>query len=414
MDPNDTSTPSLISSLEALIQASVASLLDRRLGTAADTLDVQIQAAVTTALDRRLGSEAGVLSDRLRSLVDQRLCDAVSILDHRANSSVTAALEQRFGPAGTGLTAQITFAPAPLSVLPSVPPPVSRTLGKAVGSKENNGTCPTEEKQKNTQPANNGGFTEKVQPTKEQNATDLGSSETISLRLGDDLSIPGALQEKSVETMSKETDTTHSNTYKSAVYPLFADSASKSKAGPSATSIAKYNATTEGPSSGAIKAPTKRKATQKSEAKKGEGSETSSSGEERSNNKSKKKGRKTKLDPPGYIEGSCCCQVSLSPPILFRAAPASIVGTWISHKSHFFLSFSLLNLSPTFDSPHNLHKPHTNLINISLASSSSSATSIMFLKTLMSKLPSPATTITSFKRFSLKVLEQGKNLTHHI
>ena len=303
MDPNDTSTPSLISSLEAMIQASVASLLDRRLGPAADSLDVRIQAAVTTALDRRLGSEAGELSSQLRSLVDQRLGDSVSILDHRVNSSVTAALEQRFGTAGTGLTAQITFAAAPLSMLPSVPQPVSQTLGKAGESKENNGTFPAAEEQKNTQPARNGGLIEKGQPTKKQNVTELGHSETTSLRLGDDLSIFGVIQEKSVEMISEETDATHSDGPKSAVYPLFADSAPKSKAGPSATSIAKYNATTEGPSSDANKAPAKRKATQKHEANKGEDPEKSSSGEERSNSKLEKRRRRTKLDPPGYTEG---------------------------------------------------------------------------------------------------------------
>ena len=307
MDPNDASTPSLISSLEAMIQASVASLLDRRLGPAADSLDVQIQAAVTAALDRRLGTEAGVLGNQITSFVDQRLGDAVSILNHRVNSSVTAALEQRLGPAGTALTAQITFAAAPLSVLPSVPPPVSQTFGEADGSKENNGTCLAKEELKNTQPAGIGGFTEEEQPTKKQNATRSGTSETTSLCLGDDLSISGAIQEKNIEMMSEETNATHSCAPQNAVYPLVADSTSKGKAGPSTTLIDKSIATTERPSSSAGKAPAKRKANQKNEAKKAEDpgeSETSSSGEWISLARLKRrKRRQTKLNQPGYTEG---------------------------------------------------------------------------------------------------------------
>ena len=322
MDLNDASTPSLISSLEAMIQASVTSLLDRRLGPAADSLDVKIEAAVTKALDRRLGSEVGGLDNRITSLTDPPLGDAVSILNHRVNSSVAAALEQRFGPAGTALTAHINFGVPPLPVLPSVPPPVSQNLGVADGLKENNGTCPAEQELKNAQPARNGGSTEKQQPSKEQNAIWLENSETATLRLRDDLSIHGGIQEKSIKMISEEADATHSDAPQDAVYPLFANSASKSMADPSATLISKHNATTEGPSSSADKAPVKRKANQKDPAKHsaqnpGE-SELSSSEEEASKKKRKRKSRKTKLDPPGYTDG---------PPIKFRRVSPDLTAS---------------------------------------------------------------------------------------
>lgn len=70
MDPSAAQAPGLISSLDAMIQATCKSLLDGRVGANADTLDAQIQAAVTAALNKRLGPEIGSLGNRMASLIE--------------------------------------------------------------------------------------------------------------------------------------------------------------------------------------------------------------------------------------------------------------------------------------------------------------------------------------------------------
>lgn len=93
MDPNAASAPGLISSLEAMIQASVTTILDRRLCPVGDTLDAQIQTDVAAALGKRLGPAVGSLGNRMTLVVQQRLGSAVNLLNYRVNTPVVAALE---------------------------------------------------------------------------------------------------------------------------------------------------------------------------------------------------------------------------------------------------------------------------------------------------------------------------------
>lgn len=335
MDPNSLSAPTLISSLEAMIQASVTSILDRPLGPAAgEILDAQIQTAVAAALDRRLGPAVGSLGNRMTSLVEQRLADAVGILNFRVGTAVTAAIEERFGPVGGALTAQITFAAAPVTDLPSVASRKAQASGVVGEGKENNWICAAEEElgkaelasTENKQPTQeraeeNGGLSEeekgpaqnqsaakqsldtgptgKEQPAQNQNATGT------SPEPGDELSPPTATSAQSKESTSKNTAATQSDASTSAVCSLFADGSSKSKASPSAT--ANRNAKTIAPSSDADKTPGKRKGKRKGRANKAddtEESESSSSEEEESDNeKPRRKRAKVKLDPPGYTAG---------------------------------------------------------------------------------------------------------------
>lgn len=306
MDPNAASAPSLISSLEAMIQASITAVLDRRLGPAGDTLDAQIQAAVTAALDKRLGPAVGSLGNRMTSLIEQRLGNAVSTLNFRVNTSVTSALEQRLGPVGGTLTAQITFTAAPLPVLSSVPPPKAQALGEVNGTKETNGTSLAEEELAKAQPMGHDGCKEKEHSAPKQNATGPEASRSASPDSGDELSVTPALPEKSNESKRQETAAIHSEISKSALHPLFTNGTSISKAGPSVVLTAKLNAKTGGPSSSTDKTPAKRKANHKDEANKADEtgeSESSSSDEESDNEKPKRKRAKVKLDPPGYTDG---------------------------------------------------------------------------------------------------------------
>ena len=343
MEPNTASAPGLISSLEAMIQAAVTSVLDLRLGPAGGNLDAQIQTAIAAALDRRLGPAVGSLGNRMTSLVEQRLGNAVSTLNFRVNTLVTAALEQRFGPAGSALTAQITFTAAPPPVLASAVLPKGQALGVVNGTKEANGTYPTEEELRNTQPIGSGTSTEKEQPTRkqgqnnggmekeqparklvlakppseigpieneqptqEQNATSQEAFNTTSTESGNEPSLPATMSAQSNESTSKETASSQNEALKSGVYPLCTEGPSKSKAGPSAVHTATPESKTVGPSSSTDKNSAKRKANQTDEANKvndtGE-SDSWSSEEEDDNGKPKRKRAKVKLDPPGYTKG---------------------------------------------------------------------------------------------------------------
>lgn len=350
MDPNAAPVPGLISSLEAMIQASVTSVLDRRLGLAGGDLDTQIQTAVAAALDRRLGPAVGSLGNRMTSLVEQRLGSAVSTLNFRVNKSVTAALEQRLGPAGSALTAQITFtAAAPPSVLASAALPKVQVSGLMNGTKETNRACPIEEELGGTQPIRSGASTGYEQPTQEQgqdnsgqekeqpaqklspakppsdtgpiekekvaqepNATGQEASKTTSAESGNEISLPVVMSAQSNESISKQTASSQTGASETAVYPLFTDGPSKSNAGLSAVHTAKPGSKTTEPSIGANKNPAKRKTNQTDEGKKandtGE-SDSSQSEEEVDSGKRKRKRAKVKLDPPGYTNG---------PPIKFR------------------------------------------------------------------------------------------------
>lgn len=98
MDRANTPVPGLISSLEAMIDASVSAALDRRFGFTADLLSVQVDAAVASALDLRLGIGG----------VD---------LENHIETSVARAVSRRFGPLGSVISAQIVLG-APQSPVP--------------------------------------------------------------------------------------------------------------------------------------------------------------------------------------------------------------------------------------------------------------------------------------------------------
>ena len=310
MDQNAASAPGLISSLEAMIEASVASIFDRRLGLTADTLYSQVEAAVAAAVDKRLRLEAGSLYNRMTSLIDQRLGNAVGTLNYRVDKSVTAALEQRLGPAGSALDAQITFTAVPFSTLPSVPPPNAQALRGANGGKESNKICPTEEELATGKITSSGNPIEQEQPTEKQS---VGESEASQMPLdpGHVISTSTATAGEGNERTSKETDVPKTGASEYAVYSIFAGNASNAKADTGITITAKPNEIVEEPSSTTDKAPTKRKANQRGEAKKANNlgnSETSSSEEEESDNeqakpKRKRKRPKVKLDPPGFNKG---------------------------------------------------------------------------------------------------------------
>ena len=77
---------------------------------------------------------------------------------------------------------------------------------------------------------------------------------------GDGLSVPTATPEKSNEPTGTEAGATQKSASKSAVYPLFADSTSKSKTAAIAAFPAKPSAMSQGPSSSAEESTLKRKA----------------------------------------------------------------------------------------------------------------------------------------------------------
>ena len=305
MDPSAAQAPGLISSLDAMIQATCKSLFDRRVGANADTLDAQIQAAVTAALNKRLGPEIGSLGNRMASLIEQRLGSAVSIVNHRVDATLTAALDQRLGPTGSALTAQITFTPAASSLLPSVTPPKAQNSGEANETKENNGTCPAAEQLVNTQPVGSCGAKEKKNSPKKQNATKSGASKMATPELLDELSAPAAISGESNEQVSTDTDATQPGALQSGVYSLLANNASQKKGRTSSALTSKPNAKSQGPASSADKIPTKRNANQKNRTKKVDdsGESASSSSGESDKETPKRKRPKVKLDPPGYTNG---------------------------------------------------------------------------------------------------------------
>lgn len=305
MDPNAAQAPGLISSLDAMIQATCKSLFDHQGGTNADTLDVQIQAAITAALNKRLGPEIGSLGNRMASLIEQRLGSAVRIVNHRVDASVTAALDQRLGPAGSSLTAQITFAPAPSSLLPSVTLLKAQDSGKANGTKENDGTCPAAEQLVNTQPVGSCGAKGKKNSPKKQNATESGASKMATPESLDELSAPAAISGESNEQVSTETEATQPGAVQSGVYSLFANNASQKKGRTSSALTSKSNAKSQEPASSADKRQAKRNVNQKNRTKKVDdtGDSASSSSGESDKATPKRKRPKVKLDPPGYTNG---------------------------------------------------------------------------------------------------------------
>ena len=322
MDSNAASAPSLISSLEIMIQASVNSALDRRLGPAPDTLDAQVQAAVAAALDKRLGPAVGSLGNRVTSLIEQRLGNAVSIVNHRVEKSVTAALEQRLGPAGSALTAQITFTPGPFSETLSVPQSKARVLGEGAGTKETNATCPAAEQLANVQPVDNRGSKQIEEPTEKQNANALKASKMPTPDSVDELSVHAATPDESNEPTIRRIRTSRFGTHTRAIYPLFVDSASKCKIGKSDSLTVKLSPRSPKLFSNADGDLAKRKANQKDEANKvddpGE-SDSLPSEEESENEKPKRKRPKTKLDPPGYANGPAIKFRRISPKLTASA-----------------------------------------------------------------------------------------------
>ena len=355
MDPNTPSAPALISSLEALIQASVTSILNGRLSSTADTLDAQIQTAVTAALDRRLGLSVGSLGNRMMSLIEQRLGSAISTLDFRVNASVTAALDQRLGPAGSALTAQSTFTAAPPPVLSSANPPKTQSLGvtnrteegkvsyaaaEELGKTQQIGDDTSLEKkqtiqkecQKNIEPPEDElpaqqqgparqsldtGPIAQEQSDQKQTTTRSEASKTTSAGLDN-----WTMTVKIDERTGKETSAIQSGTSKSEVHPFFTNDLPRNKAEQSAVFTAKPNIKSVGLFSSANKTPAERKANEQhrtigdnsgeldsSDEEEEEEEEEEEKEEESRNEKPKRKRAKIKLDPPGFTEG---------PPIKFR------------------------------------------------------------------------------------------------
>lgn len=343
MDPNAASVPGLISSLEALIQASVTSVLDRRLGLAEGDLDTQIQAAVAAALDRRLGPAVGSLGNRMTSLVEHRLGNAVSTLNFRVSSLVAAALEQRFGPAGSTLTAQITFTAARPPILGSVGLPKVQASDLVNGTNETNGACPIEEDSEKSQPIGCGASAEKEQPTQvhghnsgglekehsaqklspakppseigpienekfaqERNATGQETSKTTSAESGSEVSLPAEVSAQNNSSISKKTASFQIGVPETGVYPLSTNGPSKSNGGSSTSHTPEPGSKTTGPSSSADNSPGKRKTNQTNEENKANGTgepDSQSSEEDGDNVKRKRKRAKVKIDPPGYTNG---------------------------------------------------------------------------------------------------------------
>ena len=106
----------LTSSIQAMIDASVASALEKRLGLTHISLDARIEAKINSALEKRLGPTVGPLTSQIETSVaaafDQQLDRAgrlLGLLEAHIDSSLVAALEQRFGPAGSPVRAQIIF-----------------------------------------------------------------------------------------------------------------------------------------------------------------------------------------------------------------------------------------------------------------------------------------------------------------
>ena len=315
MEPNVASAPGLIgliSELEQLIQASVNSALDGRLGPAPNTLDAQIQAAVEAALDKRLGPSVGSLGNRVTSLIEQRLGNAVKIVNHRVEKSVTAALEQRLGPAGNSLTAQITFMPAQFSEMLSVPQSKARVLGEGAVTKETNTAYPAVEQRANVQPVDNRGSKEKDESTEKRDANELEASKMPTPDSVHELSVHAAASDKGNEPTIKKTRTTESCTHKGAIHPLFVDSSSKGKTAISDSLIAKLSPGNPKSFSSADGDLAKRKANKKDKENKADDpgqSEFLPSEEESEYEKPKRKRHKVKLAAPGYTNG---------PPIKFR------------------------------------------------------------------------------------------------
>ena len=338
MDSNATSASGLITSLEAMIQASVNSILDRRLGLTGDTLCTQIQTAIATALDKRLDSIVESLGNRMTSSIEQHLANAVGTLNFQVNKSITAALEQRLGPIGSTLTAQITFTAAPLPVSSAAVSPMAQASGMVNAMKDTDVTFQAEDELGEAQSIGNCVDTEKEQPTrkesqkigespekeqparkhrpakqpldirpivedqpvKKQDATGPEDFNTTSPESGDELSLATTISAEGNGSTSNETSASQSGDSRRAVYPAFDDGQSKSKGGPSVISTVQPISKPAGPSSGADKTSAKRRANQKDDA--GE-SELSSSEEESDNEKPKRKRAKVKLDPPGYTDG---------------------------------------------------------------------------------------------------------------
>lgn len=278
MDPNAAPAPSLISSLEAMIQASVNSVLDCRFGYADEHLDTKIQNAVATAVDRRVGLAVGSMGNRLTSMIEHRLGNAVSTLDFRVNKSVTAAIEQRLGPAGSALTAQVTFTAAPPQVLAS---PKVQELGLVNGTKESNEIRQMENGLGETQRIGNGGSTREAHPPQDQDQNSGGQEkEQPAQKLS-----PAKPRSQTVPIEKEKPAQELKATGREASNTTLAESGHEPRA---------------------EKNPAKRKTNQLDEGSKIDeaGEPDSSSEEEKGDNRKRKRKRtKVKLDPPGYTNG---------------------------------------------------------------------------------------------------------------
>jgi hypothetical protein len=116
MDRAQTPAFGLASSLEAMIEASLATSLERRLmdalnqqlASGAGELEDRIQASVSTALEQRLsnGSLDALVQSQVSAALDQRLGSISATIDSKIQAAVNVAVQRRLGAA---LRAQIIF-----------------------------------------------------------------------------------------------------------------------------------------------------------------------------------------------------------------------------------------------------------------------------------------------------------------
>ncbi len=116
MDRAQTPAFGLASSLEAMIEASVATSLERRLmdalnqqlGSGAGKLEDRIEASVSTALEQRLsnGSLDALVQSQVSVALDQRFGSISATIDSKIQAAVDVAVQR---PLGAALRAQIIF-----------------------------------------------------------------------------------------------------------------------------------------------------------------------------------------------------------------------------------------------------------------------------------------------------------------
>ncbi|KAK4696310.1 hypothetical protein P7C71_g1587, partial [Lecanoromycetidae sp. Uapishka_2] len=147
MDRAQTPAFGLASSLEAMIESSLATSLERRLTSALNqrlgldgsSLEDRISALVNVAVEQRLGSGTlnSLIQGQLSGILDQRFGHLTAVLDSRIRFAVDAAIQHRLG---TSVRAQITFdVPLQQTVSPALSQ--DRTTSLSLGSDTSTVPC---------------------------------------------------------------------------------------------------------------------------------------------------------------------------------------------------------------------------------------------------------------------------------